>query len=158
MYFTIEHHERADLSILENVLLWSMLAWAIGMRRGIPVEEWIEEVFAKIGAPETASQIYGFIWIIGHCASRVIEVDCVCNPRISADERSLLDILALTQHGRSSDALVLLRSLVSDQAATAAADSAQRIMATLTASGRFLSLCRQPPFTSLSVGTSASAV
>jgi hypothetical protein len=140
----IGHDERADLSVPENVLLWSMRAWTIGLRRGVPVDERIEEIFAKIGAPSAAGQLYGFIWIIGHCATRAIEVDCVCNPRIRADEHRLLDILALSQHGRSADALALLRSLVPAEAApAAAAASAQRIMAALTASGCFLSLRRR---------------
>jgi hypothetical protein len=144
MCLTAGHDERADLSVPESVLLWSMRAWTIGLRRGVPVEERIEEILAKIGAPSAAGQLYGFIWIIGHCAPRVIEVDCVCNPRISADEHRLLDILALTQHGRSADALALLRSLVpAEAAAVAAAASAQRIMAALTASGCFLSLRRR---------------
>jgi len=140
MCSTIEHDERADLPMLENALLWSMRAWTIGLTRGIPVEERIEELFAKIGVPEAAGQLYGFIWIIGHCASRAVEVDCVCNPRISADERRLLDILALTQHGRPAEAAGLLAGLVSGQAAAAAAASARQITAVLTASGRFLSL------------------
>ena len=140
MCVTIDHGERAGLPMLENVLLWSMRAWTIGLRRGIPVEERIEELFAKIGAPEAAGQLYGFIWIVGHCASRTIEVDCVCAPRISADERCLLDVLALTQHGRSADAAALLASLVAGRAAAAAAASAQQITVALSASGRFLSL------------------
>jgi hypothetical protein len=138
MCLTIEHDERSELSMLQSVLLWSMRAWAVGSRRGIPVEERIEEVFATIGAPQAAGHIYAFIWIVGHCATRMVEVDCVCNPRISADERCLLEILALAQHGRSSEALVLLRSLISDEAAAAAADSAQLVMNALTACGQLL--------------------
>jgi hypothetical protein len=136
---TIEHDERADLPVLENALLWSMRAWTIGLSRGIPVEERIEELFAKLGAPEAAGQLYGFIWIIGHCAARAVEVDCVCNPRVSDHERCLLDVLALTQHGRPAEAEGLLASLVSGQAAAAAAAaSARQISQILTASGRFL--------------------
>ena len=138
MCSTIEHDERADLPMLENALLWSMRAWTIGLTRGIPVEERIDELFARIGAPAAAGQLYGFMWIIGHCAARALEVDCVCNPRISADERRLLDILALTQHGRAAEAQALLASLVSGQAAAAAAASAQQITAILATSGRFL--------------------
>jgi hypothetical protein len=144
MCSTSERDERADLPMLENVLLWSMRAWTIGLTRGIPVEERIEELFAKIGAPEAAGQLYGFIWIIGHCSARAVEVDCVCNPHVSADERCLLDILALTQHGRWSYAAGLLASLVSGQAAAAAAASARQVTAVLTASGRFLSLRSLP--------------
>ena len=102
MRFTIEQGERADLFFLENLLLWSIRAWVVGLRRRIPVEERIEEVFAKISAADAAGQMYGFMWILGHCASRTIEVGCVFNPQITADERCLIAILALVQHGRSA--------------------------------------------------------
>lgn len=140
MCFTNEQGERAaDLFFLENLLLWSMRAWVVGLRRGIPVEERIEEVFAKIGAVGAASRMYGFMWTLGHCASRMIEVGCVCNPQITADERCFIAILALAQHGRSAEALILLRSLFTANAAVAAIDSAQRLMACLTEAGRILS-------------------
>ena len=146
MCFTIEQGERADLFFLENLLLWSMRAWVVGLRRRIPVEERIEEVFAKISAADAAGQMYGFMWILGHCASRTIEVGCVCNPQITADERCLIAILALVQHGRSAEALIVLRTLFTANAAVAAIDSAQRLMACLTAAGRIL-LPRRPSIT-----------
>jgi hypothetical protein len=147
MCFTNEQGERtADLFSLENLLLWSMRAWVVGLRRGIPVEERIEGAFAKIGAADAAGQMYGFMWTLGHCASRMIEVGCVCNPQITTDERCLIAILALVQHGRSGDALILLRSLFTANAAVAAIDSAQRLMACLTAAGRILSP-RRPSIT-----------
>jgi len=140
MCFTNEQGERAtDLFFLENLLLWSMRAWVVGLRRGIPVGERIESVFAKIDAANAAGQMYGFMWTLGHCASRMIEVGCVCNPQITADERCLITILALVQHERSAEALILLRSLFTANAAVAAIDSAQRLMACLTAAGRILS-------------------
>ena len=45
MCLMIEQGERADLFFLENLLLWSMRAWVVGLRRRIPVEERIAEVF-----------------------------------------------------------------------------------------------------------------
>jgi hypothetical protein len=149
MCFTNEQGERAaDLFFLENLLLWSMRAWVVGLRRRIPVEERIEGVFAKIGAADAAGQMYGFMWTLGHCASRMIEVGCVCNPQITTDERCLIAILALVQHGRSGDALILLRSLFTANAAVAAIDSAQRLMTCLTAAGRILSP-RRPSITNV---------
>ena len=140
MFFTNEQGERAaDLFFLENLLLWSMRAWVVGLRRGIPVEERIEGAFAKIGAADAEGQMYGFIWTLGHCASRMIEVGCVCNPQITTDERRLTAILALAQHGRSAEAWILLRSLFTANAAVAAIASAQGLIACLTAAGRILS-------------------
>ncbi|MGH8753458.1 MAG: hypothetical protein ACREUJ_06230 [Burkholderiales bacterium] len=146
MCFTIEQGERADLFFLENMLLWSTHAWVVGLRRRIPVEERIEEVFTKISAADAAGQMYGFMWTLGHCASRTIEIGCVCNPKITADERCLIAILALVQHGRSAEALIVLRSLFTANAAVAAIDSAQRLMTCLTAAGRILSP-RRPSIT-----------
>ena len=146
MCFTIEEGERADLFFLENLLLWPMRAWVVGLRRRIPVEERIEEVFTKISAADAAGEMYGFMWTLGHCASRTIEIGCVCNPKITADERCLIAILALVQHGRSAEALIVLRSLFTANAAVVAIDSAQRLMTCLTAAGRILSP-RRPSIT-----------
>ena len=141
MCVTSERRERADLSRLENLLLWSMRAWVIGLHRRLPVEEQIDEAFAAVGAAGAAGLLCGFMWILGHGAGRVVEIDCVCHPGISDDERLLLDILALAQHDRSEEAVILLCSMVTARAALEAADSAGRVMACLGAAGQFLS-CR----------------
>ena len=131
--------ERASLPYLEQLLLWSMRAWVIGFCRGLPVEERLEAAFAGVGAPAAAAHLYGFMWALGHGARRLLAVDCVCRPQVSADERCLLDILALHQAGRSLEAVLLLRSLATPAAALAAGDSAARLGAALATAGRFLS-------------------
>jgi hypothetical protein len=127
-----------SLPHLDGVLLWTMRAWVVGITEKIPVEEQIQDAFAKIGAPDASGQLFGFMWVLSHGARRMLNVDCVCKQHVSTDERCLLDILALSQQGRSFEALLLLRSMVSAGAATAAHDGAARVTAALTAAGRIL--------------------
>lgn len=130
--------ERSCLSSLENVLLWAMRAWVIGIGKRVPVEEQIVNVFTRFASPDAAGQMNGFVTILAHGAFRMINIDCVCKTLVSDDEKTLIDVFALTQHGRSSEALILLRSLVTPNAAVAAVDCAQKLMASLTAAGWFL--------------------
>jgi len=135
----LENDERESLPYLEQLLLWSMRAWVIGFRRSLPVADRLEEVFAGIGAPEAGTHLHGFLWALGQGARRLLAVDCVCRPQVSEDERRLLDILALYQAGRSLEAVLLLRSLATPQAALAAGDSATRLGSALAAAGRLMS-------------------
>jgi len=131
--------ERTALPHLEQLLLYLIRAWVIGFCRGLPIAERLDEVFAMIGAPEAAAHLYGFMWAVGHGARRLLAVDCVCRPEVSEDERRLLDVLALAQAGRSLEAVLLLRSLITPPAALAAGDSASRLGQALAAAGRTLS-------------------
>ena len=131
--------ERTALPQLEQLLLYSMRAWVIGFCRGLPIAERLDEVFAVIGAPGAAAHLCGFMWAIGHGARRLLAVDCVCRAEVSEDERRLLDVLALAQAGRSLEAVLLLRTLITPPAALAAGDSAARLGSALAAAGRKLS-------------------
>jgi hypothetical protein len=119
----------------ERVMLWTMRAWVIGITQKIPVEEQIQDAFRRIGATE---QLYGFMWILSQGACRMLDVDCVCAKMISGDERALLDILALSQHGRTFEAMILLRTMVKSIRALAVADCAGEIARTLSAAGFLL--------------------
>ena len=136
MDFAPDH--RAELSSLENTLLWSMRACAIGLGKQQSVDVPITKVFTRLGASEAAKQMQHLLFVIGHGAWRMIELDCVCKPYVSGDEKTLLTILALTQHARFSEALSLLRSLLTPDAAIIALDSSRHLMASLTSSGWFL--------------------
>ncbi len=59
-----------------------------------------------LGAPDATGQLYAFMWILSQGASRMLNVDCVCQQSLSRDERLLLDILALSQHKRTFEAMV----------------------------------------------------
>jgi hypothetical protein len=115
-----------------------MRAWVLGITEKIPVEEQIQDVFTRIGAPDATGQLFGFMWVLGQGAHRTLAVDCVCKPHVTGDERALLDVLTLSQHGRAFEALLLLRSMVKPNAALAAHDSAARVTAALSAAGRIL--------------------
>ncbi len=130
---------REALSPMENILLWSMRAWVMGIARGLPVADRIETVYRRVRAPEAPIQVYELMWILGHGATRRLNVDCVCKRHVSADERTLLDIVALYQHGRSLEALVLLRSMVKPKAAMVAGLAASEIARILLAAGQRLS-------------------
>jgi hypothetical protein len=123
----------AAISRQEGILLWSMRAWVIGITQKIPVEEQIQDAFNRIGAPDATGQLSGFMWILSQGANRMLNVDCVCQNSISRDERILLDILALSQHKRTFEAMVMLRSLVRRSSAVAAAESAVKVMSSLSA-------------------------
>lgn len=128
-------HPLSRLSRQERIALWTMRAWVIGITQKIPVEEQIQEAFQRVGAPDATGQLYAFMWILSQGACRILDVDCVCSTSISSDERALLDILALSQHGRSFEAMILLRSMVKSTRALATADCASAFVRTLSAAG-----------------------
>jgi len=128
-------HPLSRLSRQERIALWTMRAWVIGITQKIPVEEQIEEAFGRVGAPDATGQLYAFMWILSQGACRMLDVDCVCSTSISSDERALLDILALSQHGRSFEAMILLRSMVKGTRALATAECANEFVRTLSAAG-----------------------
>ena len=123
---------------LDRILLWAIRAWMMRIVSGIPIEERIQNVFAKLGASAAADQLYELVWLIGHRATRTIDLDCVCQTTVSADEHALLDIIALAQEGRSFETMMLLRGMLGPMDALAAAEGAARVAATLTQAGRFL--------------------
>jgi hypothetical protein len=130
--------EMRPLPFVDRVVLWTMRAWVIGITRKLPVDDQIQEAFTRLGAPDAAGQLCGFMWVLGHGACRTLAIDCVCKPGTSADERHLLDILALTQHGRTFEAMLLLRAMMRPGAANAGRDAALRVTASLTAAGHIM--------------------
>jgi hypothetical protein len=65
----------------------------------------------------------------------MLDVDCVCVKTISGDERTLLDILALSQQGRTFEAMILLRTMVQSTRALAVAECASSMVQALSAAG-----------------------
>lgn len=132
------HDERLALPVAENALLWCMRAWVVGLHRDIDAERRIEDVLARLGAPDAADCLSGFMWALRHGAVRTIGVECACQPRVSADERALLGVFALAQEGQSLEAMLALRGLVSAPAARAAWLSAEGVAGALLRAGRRL--------------------
>lgn len=109
----IEFPERLDaLPELEGALLWSIRAWALGLSRGVAVAEEIRAMYGDLGTPEAAHCLDGFMAALNNGATRMLDVNCVCHPGVSADEFDLLDVLALQQEGRQDDARALLGRMV----------------------------------------------
>ncbi len=127
-----------SLPFIDAVVLWTMRCWAAGLTDTISVEDQIERMFFDLGAPDATGQLFSFMLVVQHSACRPLAIGRVRRPDISADESCLLDILALSQHQRTFEALLLLRSLVRPRTATAAQDSACRVGACLAAAGRML--------------------
>src|ERR1700760_2834107 len=128
-------HPLSRLTRQERIALWTMRAWVIGITQKIPVEEQIQEAFGRVGAPDATGQLYAFMWILSQGACRMLDVDCVCSTNISGDERALLDILALFQHGRSFEAMFLRPSRVKTPGAVAPAECATDFVRALSAAG-----------------------
>jgi hypothetical protein len=135
-------HPLSRLSRQARIALWTMRAWVIGITQKIPVEEQIQDTFQRIGAPDASGQLYAFMWIPSLSACRTLDVDCVCSTTISRDERAVLDILALSQHGRSFEAMILLRSMVTSTRALATSECANDFVRALSAAGFHLPVRR----------------
>lgn len=129
---------RAALPLADHALLWTMQAWVVGHCRGGDVAGRIAGVYADLGAPEAAGFLDGFMWAMSQGATRVLEVNCVCCPDVSADERALLDVFALQQQGREAEALDLLGGMMTPGAALAARGSARRLVSALNEAGHLL--------------------
>lgn len=137
--------ELATLSLAEGTLLWSMRTWVAGLARpDVDVNARIEAAFADLHVPGAAAYLDGFMWALRHGAVRTIGVDCPCQKDIDGDERALLDVFALAQHGSGMEALLLLRGMVSPTAARTALSSAERLARMLADAGTELSLPARP--------------
>ena len=133
-----EPDERLALPIEQGVLLWCMRMWVIEMKRGIGAEQRIEEMLAALGAQSASPCLKSFMFALSRGCTRMIEVQCVCQRRISLDERALLDALSLTQAMRPFEALLLLRGFETQAGADAALRGAEGVGSALAQAGRFL--------------------
>lgn len=122
----------------ENALLWATRAWVIGHCRRVDVTARIEAVLARLGAAEAAHDLNRFMSALRQGALRTIEINCVCHPEVSIDERMLLDVFALQQQEDHDDAYAILSCLLTERASVAACESAQRVGLSLAAAGRDL--------------------
>ncbi|MCQ4159105.1 hypothetical protein NON00_04095 [Roseomonas sp. GC11] len=128
----------AALSPLEGALLWSMRAWAIGLSRGIATGQEIAALYADLGIPEGAAVLDAMMLALNQGATRMIDVNCVCHPNLSADELDLVDLLALQQEGRQEDAVAVLLGMAAPRDALAIAQHAGMLVALLHQAGLHL--------------------
>ena len=130
--------QRSVLQVEQGGLLWCMRTWVAGLQAGEDAGGRIERVFAGLGAPDAAPFLQGFMFAVGHGATRVVAVQCPCCPRLADDERMLLDAFGLAQEMRPFEALLLLRGLLSPEGARAALRSAEGVAAAMARAGCFL--------------------
>lgn len=130
--------ERAALPQAEGVLLWSMRTWVLGLCRDLEVAPRIRSAFAGLDAPEAADGLGGFMQALEHGNARTIAVDTMCTPRVSSDERVLLDVFAHVQAGRAAEAAFGLRGMIRPAAMDDVLDGAGEVAAVLADAGHRL--------------------
>ena len=138
-----EHDERLTLPVEQGVLLWCMRMWVLELRRGVGVEPRIEDMLDQLGVAAAAPCLKDLMSSLSRGCTRMIEVRCVCQKRIGADERALLEVLALAQAMRRFEAMLMLRGFVTPTTAQAALRSAEEIGTVLAQAGRFLPVPEQ---------------
>jgi hypothetical protein len=135
--------ERLSLPIEQGVLLWCIRVWVADLQQA-PQQEAagaarrIPDMLARLGAAGAAPYFEGFMFALSHGATKRIAVHCICQPKVGADERALLDAFGLAQEARPFEALLLLRQLSSPAAARSALRSAEGLAQAMTAAGRML--------------------
>jgi hypothetical protein len=130
--------ERLALSIEEGALLWCMRMLVVGMKRGVGAATRVDEILEALGAPSASACLRAFLVALSRGCTRMIEVRCICQPRLDADERALLDVLCLAQAMRPFEALLLLRGFVTQGSADEALRAAESVGAALAQAGCFL--------------------
>ncbi|MBE9605836.1 hypothetical protein IAI18_13280 [Acetobacteraceae bacterium H6797] len=126
---------RDALPQMEAGLLWAMRAWAVGLSRGIEVSAEIHAFFRDIGAPRAALCLDDVMQRLNEGAARMLEVNCVCHPRVSRDEMDLLLAMALHQEGRGHEAQPVLRRLLEPAHAGRMGEALARLVAQLNRAG-----------------------
>jgi hypothetical protein len=140
------HHARLrdNLPELEKAILWTMRAWVLGHCRRRPVDERIQTVFDYLNASEAAFHLGRFMLALSHGALRSIEVNCVCNEVVSADEATLLEIFSFQQREQHEDAFERMSALVTEFAAIAGCDHANRTAIVLAEANQMFSSTPRP--------------
>ena len=136
--FTHGRDERLTLPVIEGTLLWSMRTWVAALHHATEPAQRIAEIFARRDAPNAAGYLAGFMFALRHGAVRAVCVGRPGQPRISDDERALLDVFALAQDNQSFEALLVLRGFVTPAGARAAYQSAEGVAGELRRSGWLL--------------------
>jgi len=119
-----------DMPNTERLILWAMRVWVVGVRERISVDEVLRGSFARAGAPQALPVLDNMMAVIAGGAARVIDIACVCHEEISADKRTILDVIALFQAGDTLETPLMLRSFLT--AAESGAKLNERLATTLS--------------------------
>lgn len=121
-------------------ILWAMLARAVPPAR-FPEETEVQTVMKGIDLPETTKPLLKLMRAFRPSARRLLESANLPDPAIWRDERLILAVIALHQHRRQIEAMILLRSVLLPDAAIEARESADELAAVLMKRGQWL----EPP-------------
>jgi hypothetical protein len=129
--------DEAGVSVERSLLLWCMRAWHGGDDAAI-AQKAIDEVFGRLGVADSAGAFQLFLQIVCGKAWRGVALRDLSRRSVSEDEIVLLDIIALTQGGRTMEGISLLRGLVLAEDAQSALHQAGLVGAALAGQGWFL--------------------
>ena len=127
-----------DLHRGEKLLVWAMRVWVVGARERIAVDEVLRGSFARCGVPTALPVLDNMMAAIAGGAARTIDISCVCQDQVSADERCLIDVIALYQAGDTLETPLMLRSFLTPGAADATAALIDRLARILSDAGLLL--------------------
>lgn len=130
--------ERAALPPAQGVLLWSMRAWVLGLARSTSMADRIHAAFAGVEAEDAAPSLIELMETLDHGGIRTIEVERMCNPAISADERLLLGVFARVQAGDVASAAAILRGMIAHASVAAALHRVEDVASALLDAGHLL--------------------
>ena len=132
------HNDFTALPLAQRALLWCMRMWVMQLRWGAETQGRVDDMLGQLGAPAASRHLERLMITLVHGTTRELEVLCVCQTDVVADERALLDVMSLAQAGRPSEAFLILRSVLPAEAAGAALHRAEEIGAALAQAGRLL--------------------
>jgi hypothetical protein len=102
----------AALPLAEHALLWCMRFWVDQVRRGGQPGLRIEQVFNDLGVQGGASRFEACLALWHRGAGRLPRVHCLGDRMVGEEEALLLDVIALHQRQRNSEAVALLACIV----------------------------------------------
>lgn len=123
---------------LERAVLWAVRVWVAGQRLGLDLSARIQGGFDELGAFEAGACLDALLQAMSGGARRPLEVRCLCQPRVSADEATLLDALTLAQAGLREAALARLGELLLPEAVLPGCEHAVRLADELAVAGQLL--------------------
>lgn len=128
------HHDQHHLPPVETALLLAMRAWLAARRRGLPDSPETGAVLEMLGCREAVAPLGSMMMALAMPAGafRPIVIRCLCDRSVSADEKRLLHVIALQQQARSLESMILLRSILRDEAAMAVQCAASVLAQVLT--------------------------
>lgn len=124
-----------SLSGAEQLTLWAMRIWVVGLKRRQPVDGVLSAAMARAGAPDAVGLVDELMAIVGYGALRTVSIECACRSVISGDECLLLRALAMHQLGRVAEGRSVLAGLLGPTAVRCASDVMVRLAGVLSGAG-----------------------